>query len=902
MNTRHDTIKTTCAYCGVGCGIEATIDDVESHKVTIKGDPSHPSNFGKLCSKGAALGETVSLEGRLLHPQINGKQCDWDTALDAVAKGFSDIINEHGSDAIAFYVSGQLATEDYYVANKLMKGYIGSANIDTNSRLCMSSPVAAYKRAFGSDIVPCCYEDLEQAELIILEGSNAAWCHPILFQRIRAAKEKNPALKVVVIDPRVTATCDIADLHLAIKPGTDASLFNGLLAYLAQNNALNHSFIDLYTEGFKATLELAQKTATDIETVAKKCGLSEQQVQKFYDDFIAYKQVITAYSQGVNQSSSGTDKCNAIINCHLASGKIGQPGMGPFSLTGQPNAMGGREVGGLANMLAAHMELDNPVHVDLLSRFWESDKIATKQGFKAVDMFDAVDQGKIKAIWIMATNPVVSMPNADKIKKALSRCDLVVVSDCIEHTDTSAFAHIKLPAVGWSEKNGTFTNIERRISRQRALFQPSGEAKEDWWIIAQVAKRMGFEKPFSFQTSADVFREFATLTGFENDQQHTLRDLNLSAFNSITQQQYDNLQPIQWPVTVNNPGGTERMLQDNLFFTPNRKARFIAITPRTAVNKISKQYPLVLNTGRIRDQWHTMTRTALSPRLNNHYPEPFVEIFPSDAEQFGLEDQSLATIESQWGKMLARVNVTQNQQPGSLFIPMHWSNQLSKQGRVGALVNPEVDPVSGQPESKQTPVRIKPYQAKLYGMILSRTPRLCDEFDYAIKVKGDQYYRYEIAKQSVPENETQWKRALLGEVPKDWIEFIDEKAGFYRAAHFLEGELQACIFLSPIWKLPDPGWIATLFKKQQLSRIERLSLLSGHPPKGQEDIGRIICSCFNVGEKMIVKAIKEQNLNSVEQIGACLNAGTGCGSCLSELKGFIKIPEEKLSTDAIEAV
>ncbi len=883
----QEIIKTTCAYCGVGCGIEATIEDVETHQITIKGDANHPSNFGKLCSKGAALGETVSLEGRLLYPQIKGEKVAWDTALDAVANGFTETIKKYGADSVAFYVSGQLATEDYYVANKLMKGFIGSANIDTNSRLCMSSPVAAYKRAFGSDTVPCSYEDLEQAELIILEGANAAWCHPILFQRIRVAKEKNPALKIIVIDPRFTATCDIADLHLSIKPGTDATLFNGLLSYLADNNGLDLAYIASFTEGFRTSLDEAQKTAPDIKTVAKLCGLTELHIQQFYDWFIKYKKVITAYSQGVNQSSSGTDKCNAIINCHLASGKMGQAGMGPFSLTGQPNAMGGREVGGLANMLAAHMELDNPLHVDLVSRFWGSDNVASTPGLKAVELFDAIEQGKIKAVWIMATNPVVSMPNADKIKKALSRCELVVVSDCIESTDTTAFADIKLPAVGWSEKNGTFTNIERRISRQRALFPPSGEAKEDWWIIAQVAEKMGFGKYFSYQNIAEVFKEFASMTGFENDQKQVLRDLDLSAFKNITQQEYDSLKPIQWPVTDENPQGTARMFQDNQFFTANKKAKFIAITPRVAVNKIDDKYPLVLNTGRIRDQWHTMTRTALASRLNSHYPEPFVEISVEDAERKQIEDKRLAMVESHWGEMLARVVVTKNQQQGSLFIPMHWSEQFSKQGRVGALVNPEVDPISGQPESKQTPVNIKPYQAKVYGMILSRTPSDVERFDYAVKVKGNQYYRYEFALESTSKNEAGWIANSLGETPKDWIEFIDEKSGLYRTAHFKKGELQACLFISPTWDLPDSGWLATLFKKEKLSKIERLSLLSGHPPQGQEDIGRIVCSCFNVGEKMIIKAIKEKKLKTVDELGSCLNAGTGCGSCLSELKEFV---------------
>lgn len=887
----NETIKTTCAYCGVGCGIEATVTDAEQHQVTITGDESHPSNFGKLCSKGAALGDTVSLEGRLLYPEVNGQHCDWDTALDHVADGFSRIIAEHGPDAVAFYVSGQLLTEDYYVANKLMKGFIGSSNIDTNSRLCMSSAVVGYKRAFGSDTVPCNYEDLERADLITLAGSNAAWCHPILFQRIRAAKEKNPQLKIVVIDPRKTASCDIADLHLPVKPGSDAMLFNGLLAYLQDQDCLDPAYIEQYTHGFSEALSAAKNSAPDIASVAQACAVSEHSVRQFYDWFGQQEKALTIYSQGINQSSSGTDKCNAIINCHLASGKIGKQGMGPFSFTGQPNAMGGREVGGLANVLAAHMDLDNPEHIDCVSRFWGAEHISGKQGLKAVDMFDAIYDGKIKAIWIMATNPVVTLPDADKIKQALQRCELVVVSDCIENTDTGDLADVKLPASGWSEKDGSVTNIERRISRQRALFPAAGESRPDWWIICQVAERLGFAKQFAFANSAEIFREHAALSSFENNPQQLLRDYDLSAFEEITTQEYDQLQPVQWPVTKRQPQGTARMLTDNLFFTPDRKANFIAITPRPPENALNSDYPLTLNTGRLRDQWHTMTRTGLSAKLNMHKPEPFVEIHPDDANLHKMQDQSLATVSSQWGSMLARVDITDTQQAGSLFIPMHWSKQFSSQGRVCAVVNPVVDPLSGQPESKQTPVNIKPYQAVWYAMILSRIALDIESANYHVSIKGEQYYRYELAADTQQKSWQDWGRHLLtaeDDQHQQWIEHIDETAAYYRGAQLLDGQLQRCIFISPHWLLPEPSWISTLFEKQVLSKEERLSLLSGLPPQGQEDIGRIICSCFAVGEKTIIKTIKEKQLQNVAQIGNCLGAGTGCGSCVPELKALLE--------------
>ena len=428
---------------------------------------------------------------------------------------------------------------------------------------------------------------------------------------------------------------------------------------------------------------------------------------------------MSLYSQGINQSSSGTDKVNAIINCHLATGRIGKPGMGPFSLTGQPNAMGGREVGGLSHQLAAHMDFSSADDIDRVARFWDTDTIARKPGLPAVDLFDAIYDGKVKAVWIMGTNPVVSMPNADKVKQALQRCEFVAVSDCIANTDTTALAHVLLPALGWSEKDGTVTNSERCISRQRALFSPAGSAKPDWWIITQVARRMGFEQAFQYQDASEIFREHAALSGFENNAEQGLRDFDISALANISQHEYDLLQPIQWPVNQAYPQGRARLFEDGQFFTASGKAQFIAIEPRSPVNLPDNNYPLILNTGRLRDQWHTMTRTALAAKLNQHKPEPFVEVHPVDAQQYALLPNTLAVIESQWGSMLARVQITDSQQPGSLFVPMHWTEQYASQGRMGALVNPVVDPVSKQPESKHTPVRIKAYQPVWQGFILS---------------------------------------------------------------------------------------------------------------------------------------------------------------------------------------
>ncbi|MCF7970474.1 MAG: nitrate reductase [Methylococcaceae bacterium] len=805
------SILTTCPYCGVGCGVDAKVN-VSKHQVKIKGDKNHPANFGKLCSKGSALGETIELNSRLLQPQIYGQNSHWAETLDLVADTFSRTIKEHGPDSVAFYVSGQLLTEDYYVANKLMKGFIGSANIDTNSRLCMSSSVAGHKRAFGSDTVPGCYADYELADMIILIGSNTAWCHPVSFQRIRAAKEANPNLKVVVIDPRRTASCDIADLHLAVASGSDGFLFNGLLSYLSSNKAIDENYIDTYTEGFHSALHSASRF--DLSDIAQQCNLSIGAIEQFYQWFAGHEKVMSLYSQGINQSSSGTDKVNSIINCHLATGRIGKPGMGPFSLTGQPNAMGGREVGGLANQLAAHMEFATPNAIDRVARFWQSDAIATKPGYSAVELFDAIDSGKIKAVWIMATNPVVSLPNADKVKRALQQCDFVVVSDCVAHTDTLDLAHVKLPALGWSEKDGTVTNSERCISRQRPLFAPAGEAKPDWWILTQVARRMGYEQAFHYTSSVEIFREHAALSAFENDAQHGLRDFDISAFVDISAHEYEQLQPIQWPVNSENPNGTPRLFAQGGFFTPSGKAQFIPITPRAPVNIATKDYPFILNTGRIRDQWHTMTRTALATKLNQHKSEPFVEIHSMDAQQQHLEDKALAQISSHWGSMLARITVTDAQPQGQLFIPIHWSAQYASLGRVGALVNPEVDPISKQPESKHTPVNIKSYQPAWQGFVLSRRELPLLQTEYLVKVKGEQFYRYELAGNTLNEDFSQWVRKQLCANQPDtpqWQEYQDQSKGIYRAARLINNQLESIAFIAPDSHLPERNWLTGLF-------------------------------------------------------------------------------------------
>ncbi len=878
-------VKTTCPYCGVGCGVIVTQNDSGEYK--ISGDPDHPANYGRLCSKGAALAETLDLEQRLLHPQVHGEQVDWNSALDTVAQGFNNIIEQHGPDSVAFYVSGQLLTEDYYVANKLMKGFIGSANIDTNSRLCMSSTVAGYKRAFGSDTVPCSYDDLERAKLVVLVGSNTAWCHPVLYQRLLQAKKDNPDLMIAVIDPRQTATTDIADIHLPLRPGTDVDLFNGLLVYLWQAGERNDQFIDQCTEGLDDVLAAARESGSDLQAVAHQCGIEPDLLERFYRLFARTERTVTVFSQGVNQSSSGTDKVNSIINCHLFTGRIGRPGMGPFSFTGQPNAMGGREVGGLANMLAAHMEIDNADHRDTVQQFWQSPAIADKPGLKAVDLFNAINDGSIKAVWIMATNPLVSLPDADRARDALSKCDLVVVSDVVEKTDTAEFAQVLLPALAWGEKDGTVTNSERRISRQKSFLSVPGEAKPDWWIVAEVAKRMGHGAAFNYQSPDQIFREHAELSGSNNG---GARDFDISALANLTVDSYENLAPLQWPVSDQAPTGTARMFSKGEFFTQSKKAQFVVTVPRAPVNAVTADYPLILNTGRIRDQWHTMTRTGKSARLSAHLPEPYLEIHPDDAAALKIETGSLARVTSRWGEVLVRAQVSDHQQVGSVFVPMHWSNQFASHGRVDAVVNPVVDPISGEPEFKHTPVKVEPYKPLWHGFLLSRRQLRLKEASYWVAARGRDIWRYDLAGEQLPEDWAQSARTLLCAADEDvgWIEYFDMATRQYRGARLVNNQLESCIFIGPSHSLPPRDWLEGMFSSEVISGPDRASLLSGLAPAGQVDQGRTVCACFGVGENTIIEAIQAQGLDSVEAIGRVLQAGTNCGSCVPELKQILK--------------
>lgn len=895
-------MHTTCPYCGVGCGVLAAVrpqDAGNDGAVEIAGDPAHPANFGRLCSKGLALGETLGLEGRLLYPQVRGVRTSWNAALDEVAQGFARIIAAHGPDAVAFYVSGQLLTEDYYVANKLMKGFIGSGNIDTNSRLCMSSAVAAHRRAFGEDLVPCSYEDLELADLIVLAGSNAAWCHPVLFQRLVRAREQRPELKIVVIDPRRTASCELADLHLPVRSGTDVWLFNGLLVFLQQHGIVDVDFVAAHTRDAGRALAVAENTAGDPRAVARACRIDVRLIEEFYRLFARTKRVITAFSQGVNQSSSGTDKANAIINCHLLTGRIGKPGAGPFSLTGQPNAMGGREVGGLANTLAAHMDIENTGHRRLVQQFWDSPCIAQRPGLKAVDLFEAIHAGRVKAVWIMATNPVVSLPAADRVRTALERCELVVVSDCVARTDTSALAHVLLPAAAWGEKDGTVTNSERRISRQRAFLPLPGEARPDWWMVCEVAQRLGFGPAFSFRSPHEIFTEHAQLSTTANG---GARAFDIGGLATLTAAEYDGLAPVQWPLPARGHSGTERLFTAPRFQHPDGRARLVPTRPRPAAHATDEEYPLVLNTGRLRDQWHSMARSGKAPRLTGHAPEPCADLHPQDALLAGLRAGALVQVSTRWGALVARLRTSGEVPRGMVFVPIHWSDEFSSDARVGALVNPAVDALSGEPEFKHTPARIAPFVVSWHGFALARRPLDVGDVTWWTRVQGRQFVRHELAGRRVYRDWSPWARRLLGacQADADWIEYMDSGTGAYRAALLADDRLIACLFLSPSPNLPARGWLSELFSRDKLTDLDRLGLLTGQRPDAGADAGTMVCSCFGIGRAELCTAIRTHRLDTTRQVGERLRAGTNCGSCIPEIRALIAESMALHDDDSIE--
>ena len=857
--------RSTCPYCGVGCGVLLRPDG--SGGVAVSGDPQHPANFGRLCSKGSALGETVGLDHRLLTPRVFGKDAEWNDALQLVTDRFRETIAAHGPDSVAFYVSGQLLTEDYYVANKLMKGFIGSANIDTNSRLCMASSVAGHKRAFGTDTVPGTYEDLDEADLVVLVGSNLAWCHPVLYQRLMSAR-KTRGTRIVVIDPRRTASCEGADMHLALAPGSDVALFNRLLAEIHETGAIDVGFI-ANTRGFDAAMDAARAATTSAT------GLSEREIAAFCRLWIGTERVVTIYSQGVNQSTSGSDKVNAILNCHLATGRIGKPGMGPLSVTGQPNAMGGREVGGLANMLVCHLDLENPDHRAAVRAFWNAPAVPDAPGLKAVDMFNAVGDGRVKALWIVHTNPAVSMPEADAVRDAIAACPFTVVSDITAETDTARLADVLLPATAWAEKDGTVTNSDRTISRQRAVLPAPGGARPDWAILAEVGRRMGFAQAFDFASPAEIFREYATLSGIAG---RFGRDFDISDFAELSDGGYETLAPTRWPVAGARQGG--RFFADGQFYHDDGKARFVPVRWKPPAAATGPRYPFRLNTGRLRDQWHTMTRTALSPRLAAHLPEPFLDIHPNDAEDLGLEPADLVHLESPHGRAILRARLTDSVQPGQVFASMHWTGETAPSARIDALVAAACDPVSGQPESKASVVAVHRFDAAWYGFAVS-SDVIRPDCDYWALARTATGMRAELAGRT-PVVDCEGEARRLFDAPDASLSsIIDAKRGTARVALYEEDRLVAALFTArrPVAVMRD-------YLVMRLG-TDAVDVLTGRPPADVPDPGPVLCSCFGVGINTIVTAIETDGLMSVDAVGAALQAGTNCGSCRPEIADLL---------------
>lgn len=691
--------KTTCCYCGVGCGV--LVKKNRDGQVSVEGDPSHPSSKGMLCSKGMNLHYTVmDNSDRLLYPQMRWnrqtalQRVTWDTALERAAAVFKTFIEKYGPDSVGFYASGQCLTEEYYVVNKLIKGFIGSNNLDTNSRLCMSSAVVGYKMALGEDSVPCSYEDIELADCFLVAGANPAWNHPIVFRRMEAHKAANPRVKLIVVDPRRTDTARMADLHLQVKPGTDVVLLNAIAKGLISRGYIDEHFIKNHTEGFDSfRVKVAER---DMREAAKICGISLHDIHQAVEYIGKSKGFISMWAMGFNQSVIGVNKNLALLNLHLITGHIGKPGSGPFSLTGQPNAMGGREVGGLSNLLPAHRNLADPQHRQEVVDFWGVPSLNPKPGYTATEMFQALKDGRMKAIWIMCTNPLVSMPNARLVEEALKAAKFVVVQDVSNRSDTVAFADLVLPAAAWGEKTGTMTNSERRVSYLNKFNEPLGEALPDSEIIVKFAHKMGFGDAFDYPNSAAIYDEHVSLTKGTNVDMSGLSHERLRSQGTL-----------QWPVPTPQSEGTPRLFADGAFFTPSRKAQIKAVADENQSELLTDDLPLILTTGRIRDQWHTMTKTGRVNKLTQHLPKAFVEIHPTDAAERGIKDGDIVVIQNDRGKVQVPAKITTDIRQGVVFLPMHWGKILqSNAARANNLTSDLVDPLSKEPDFKFAAVQV----------------------------------------------------------------------------------------------------------------------------------------------------------------------------------------------------
>lgn len=707
---KPESFKSTCSYCGVGCGIIVHKD--KKGQVSVEGDPEHPVNKGMLCSKGMNLHYVVRDQSdRLTHPQMRwGKshpleRVDWDTAMQRAAAVFQSIIKKHGPDAVAFYVSGQCLTEEYYLVNKLSKGYLQTNNIDTNSRLCMSSAVMGYIKTLGEDSVPIAYDDIELADCFMVTGANPAWCHPILWRRVEKHKEENPNTKIIVVDPRVTQSCSLADLHLQINPGTDEALYLAIGRGLIEQGDIDVDFIKNHSDGFEAYRDLVMETS--LEESAAICGVSTTDILLAASYIGDAKGFITMWAMGLNQSTEGVNKNLALIDLNLITGQIGKPGAGPFSLTGQPNAMGGREVGGMATLLASHRSLNNPEHRQEVADFWGVDKLPEQAGKTATQIFEGLEEGSIKAVWIICTNPLVSMPDARRVENALKKAKFVVVQDISTKAAAIPYADLVLPAAGWGEKEGTMTNSERRISYLPKFTPAPGEALPDAEILIRFAKKMGFGG-FDHASMAEVYQEYCQLTKGTN--------IDISA---LTYAHLKQVGTVQWPFTGLNPEGTPRLFTDHKFHTPNGRAQILASGPKNKTELTDTDFPLILTTGRIRDQWHTMTRTGKVSKLNKHIASPFLEIHPEDAQRRNIKEGDTVLITGKRGEVRVHAQITTNIKAGVVFLPMHWGKILQNDlSRANNLTGNGIDPVSKQPDFKFSAVQVEKYRKPKQKIII----------------------------------------------------------------------------------------------------------------------------------------------------------------------------------------
>jgi len=910
--------RSTCPYCGVGCGV--VIESQGARITGVRGDPDHPANFGRLCTKGSTLHHTataaLTLQSRLLQPSHRPSRgaaprpVSWDTALELAAGHFARVVRDHGPDAVGFYISGQLLTEDYYVFNKLAKGLIGTNNVDTNSRLCMSSAVAGYKATLGADAPPACYDDLKDSTTLFITGSNTAWAHPILYRRIEDARAANPLMKIVVADPRRTDTAGAADLHLPILPGTDVALYHGMLHVMLAEGLVDEAYVAAHTNGFDALRERVR--AYPPAEAARLCGIPEADLVQAARWFGAPGgRTLSLYCQGLNQSSRGTAKNAALINLHLATGQIGKPGAGPFSLTGQPNAMGGREVGGMANLLSAHRDLANPEHRAEVARLWGVDSVPATPGKTAVDLFQAVADGEIKVLWISCTNPAQSMPDQNLVRRALQRAEFVIVQEAFGTTITCDYADLLLPATTWGEKDGTVTNSERRISRVRPAVSSPGAARHDWATVCDFARRLesrlrpGLPTLFPYDTPEQVWNEHRESTRG--------RDLDITGLT------YGRIEagPEQWPFPEGATTGRARLYEDGVFPTADGRAKFHDAPYEPVAEPSDNRFPFSLNTGRLRDQWHGMSRTGTIGRLFGHVPEPAMEMNAADLARLQLAAGDLVHVTSRRGTLIVPVAASEQVAVSQAFIAMHWgeeflsgstSNGVKVQG-VNAVTSPAYCPTSKQPELKHAAVKV--LKAELPWRVLGmawlpeeqaaaareKLKPLMGAFAFSSCVpfgreRAGVLFRA-AAYEAPPDALLQQIESILGLGGRDVLHYVDKRRGQRRTMRLAEvndqTQLEGFVLGGDI---SAEVWVKPLLQDQLPAQAYgRLLLLPGSKaPVAVKARGRQVCTCFNVTEPDILAGLQSCTGPADQQFAhlqSTLKCGTNCGSCIPEVKRIV---------------